>query len=790
MNVSFDWLNELVDLKDISIKEFCDKMTMTGSKVETYFKNRSIDDNIVAGKILNITKHENANNLVLCLIDIGTSRDIQIITGATNIKVDDIVPCALENALLPNGTKITNTNLRGILSEGMLCSIVELDFSIKNFPNAIKDGILILSPQIEVGTKINTMSTKNDTIIEFEITPNRTDCLSMRGIAVEAGATFKRDIKFKEPVIGLESSTIFDKMQVKLSTDKCNRYMSKLIKDVTITQSPEWLQKRLISSGINPINNMVDITNYVMVELGQPMHCFDLDKIKSKKLKVCFAKNNEEFCGLDGKEYKLNNTIPVIKDSSSIIAIAGILGGENTQVDENTKNVMFECISFDGTTIRNASKSLNLRTESSTKFEKNINPNLCYSAILRACELVNSLHYGTVIGGVIDIYNNPVNNPPIELDVKRINNLLGTDISVDEMNGILTSLQFKVTNNNVTPPYFRTDISHTADLAEEIARIHGYDNIPTTLPKSDIVAYRTPEEIFIDKLKNTLTSCGLSEILTYSFISPKVYSKVNLNMEEEIQNSVKIKNPLGEDTSVMRTTALPSLMKVLELNHNNRNLNVRVFEIAKEYKKTNDKLPLETNKLICGLYGDDTDFYSLKSLLNAILENFNIQNYKYIPFVNNKSYHEGRCAELLVNDKHLAVLGEIHPTVLSNYNIKTRCYVLELDLQVLNEVQNKLNDYVSLPKFPAVTRDLALICHKYVLVGDIKETMIKCCAEILEDIKLFDVFTNESIGVDNKSVAFSLVLRSHKNTLKDKDIDTIINNILTELDKINVTLRV
>ncbi|MGL5972202.1 MAG: phenylalanine--tRNA ligase subunit beta [Oscillospiraceae bacterium] len=790
MNISLKWLKDFVDIENVDIKNYCDKMTMSGSKVEMFKEQSSDYKNVVTGKVIEIKSHPDADKLIVCKIDLGDSRDnVQIVTGATNLNVGDIVPVALHKSLLPNNVKITKGKLRGVISDGMMCSVSELNISINDIENAIEDGILILPANTNLGEDITKTLNLDDTLIEFEITSNRPDCLGIIGLARETSATFNTPIVIEKPTIKNQTDNINNYINVDVKSNLCKRYMAKMATNVKIGPSPIWLRRRLELCGIKSINNIVDITNYVMLEYGQPMHAFDYETLTTKHIVVDFASENDKFKTLDEHEHTLNSNVLCIKDTHNNIALAGIMGGENSQITEKTKTIVLEIACFDGYNIRNTSKSLNIRTDSSSKFEKGLDPKNCEHALLRASQLIEHLCCGDIIGEHIDVFNEVPTLKEVELDYNHINKFLGTNIPNNEILSILKSLSFIVNDNKITIPSFRQDIIEKSDIVEEVARIYGYDKIPLTLPSANVICKKTKEQIFEEKLNETLLSCSLNEIITFSFISPNDYDKINLSLDDVLRESVEISNPLGEATSIMRTTSLPSMLSTLSFNYNNRNLNVSLYEISKEYRKSKNILPDEIKKIIAGVYGENKDFYYIKGICEAIFHTFNIKNYRFTPFRENTSYHSGRCANIFINNEHVGVLGEIHPKVLNNYNIKTRCYTLELDFNSVFKNTKDSYTYKALPKFPAVSRDLALICDKNVLVSDIKDIILKSSKDILENVKLFDVFESEQIGENNKSVAFNLTLRSYEHTLVDSEIDSTIQNILNNLKNINVVLR-
>lgn len=791
MKLSKKWLAEFVDLEE-SDKDFSDSLTMSGSKVEEYIIEGAEITNVVVGQVKSINPHPDADKLVICQIDIGSSEMMQIVTGATNLYTDALVPVALNNSTLPNGIKIKKGKLRGIESQGMLCSLSELNLTVNDFPYAIEDGIFIIEEKCTVGEDIKSALSINDTIFEFEITPNRPDCLSIIGLSKEVAATYKVPFKQHTPKLKEESNiNIKDIVNVDiLNKDLCKRFTARAITDVKIQSSPRFIRERLRSSGIRPINNIVDITNYVMLEYGQPLHSYDADLIKGKKIIVKTSDNCETITTLDGVDRKLSDNMLVISDTAGNIGIAGVMGGISTSITNSTTTIVLEAANFVGSNIRATSKLLGLRTDASSKFEKGLDPQNTIDAINRACELIELINAGKVVKSIIDIDYSNKTVSKIKLDDEWINKFLGTNISINEMVDILSSLGFEVKDKTVIVPSYRADIAHKADIAEEIARIYGYDNIPTTSLRGVANGKLTDRQKFERIIHNTIKSTGCFEVCTYSFISPKYYDKINIPMDSKLRDYITIKNPLGEDTSIMRTTTIPSIMEVMAHNYNNRNDNFYCYEIGNEYIKTStNELPDENPQITIGIYGNDTDFYTLKSIVQTLLQKINIGDIDVKPQDDNSIFHPGRCAELFFDNEYIGIIGEIHPLVLENYSITTKFYIAKLDLNTLFKISLVYNDYVPLPKYPSSTRDLSLICDINLPVIEIQNRIKEATQKYLEKIKLFDIYIGENIPPNHKSVAYNITLRSKDETLTDEKVDKIISNVLCSLEKIGVKLR-
>ncbi len=791
MNLSMKWLKDFVD-PDCSPREYAEGMTMSGSKVEGYTQEGSEISNVVVGQVLSVERHPDADKLVVCQVNVGKDAPIQIVTGATNVTVGALVPCALDNSTLPGGIKIKKGKLRGVESNGMMCSIAELGVTLNDFPYAIADGILIIQEDCKPGDDIRDALGLNDLSVEFEITSNRPDCLSVIGLARETAATFRKALTLHTPVVKGCGGDINQMLSVRVeNTDLCTRYVAKVVKNVTIAPSPRWMRERLRASGVRPINNLVDITNYVMLEYGQPMHAFDLKYIKNGEIVVRNAKAGETIMTLEGVEHTLSEEMLVICDSEKPSAVAGVMGGEYSGIMDDTNTVVFESACFNGASVRTTAKKLGMRTESSARFEKGLDPANCMPAIERACELVEMLGAGEVVDGVIDINNAPAPKAPLKLEVEWINRFLGVNLSRDEMISILNSLDFTVEGDLITPPGFRIDIEEKADIAEEIARIYGYDKIPTSVMKGVAKAALTPKQKFERKVHDILLSAGCYEVMTYSFISPKSYDKINLPQDSDLRRCVVISNPLGEDTSVMRTTVIPSMMEVLSRNYNNRNASAWLYEIGNEYIPNGEnELPDENPELTIGLYGNGANFYTLKGVVETVLAEVNLTDWDIAPKTDDPTFHPGRCAVIFKDGKQIGVLGEIHPTVAENYGIGTKVYVAKMDMQTMMALQSPEKQYHPLPKFPATTRDLSLICDEDLPIIEIQKSIRGAVnPSILEEIKLFDVYQGAQIEAGKKSVSYSVILRANDRTLTDEEADQTVKKILKNLQKINVLLR-
>ena len=799
MKASMEWLKEYSDI-DVDAVKLGDILTMTGSKVETIEQRGNDIKNVVVGKILEIVKHPDSDHLVITQMDLGDEK-VQIVTGADNIKVGDIVPVAKDGSELPGGVKIKKGKLRGIDSCGMMCSVGELGLDINQYTGQIEHGIMILDKNLEnkLGEDIVDILNLREDIIDFEITPNRPDCLAIEGLGRETAVSLGKE--FKNPRKNIDELKIEDKneiegLKVEIETpDLCYRYITRLVKNVKIAPSPEWLVRRLNACGIRSINNIVDITNYVMLEMGQPMHAFDINSIEGKHIVVRRAKNGEKITTLDEEERTLDENDLVIADETKPVAIAGVMGGINSEIEKDTETVVFESASFYGGAVRKTAKKVGLRTESSSRFEKGLSPENALRAINRAMELVEEINAGEVVEGKIDVYPTKQKTNKINLDYDRINKLLGTEISKEEMIDTLEKLNIKVENDIAIAPYFRTDIEQLADIAEEVLRFYGYDKLDTTLVESDTtIGIRNKEQKIEQKIKNVLVNSGLSEIYTYGFVSDKDLEKSKINKDLK-ETSILIQNPLSDEYRLMRPSTIPSMMQTLATNANKKNSSAKLFDISKSYKNINNEVengevPLQENILTIGMYGDDIDFYTVKGLIENVLETSSINRYDIVRETENESYHTGRCANIKVGIDVIATIGEVHPEVLDNYGIEKRAYLAEVNLSKVTKYSKVNKKYVEVPKFPAVERDIAIIVDEKVEVGQIEKIIIKKAKKLLEKMQLFDIYRNEKLGDNKKSVAYSLIFRDKNRTLSDEEINVVMENIIGELQKtLNAELR-
>ena len=788
------WINEeFVDLSAISDKEYVEKLTVFGQKVETFERLDAQIKNVVVGKVLEIVRHENSDHMWVCQIDVAEEEPVQIVTGAQNVKVGDMVPVAKHNSWLPGGVHITKGKLRGIKSNGMLCGLEELGLSKNDFPYAIEDGIFILEEECHIGQDINEVIGNNDTVVEFEITNNRPDCFSIIGLARESAAAFGKTMKHHTPVVkGSDAGSIFEHLDVEVPAENlCNRYSSRMIQNVKIGPSPKWMRERLRANGVRPINNIVDITNYVMLEYGQPMHAFDFRYISSGKIVVREAAEGEVLTTLDGNVRNLKPGMLVIADGDKAIGLAGIMGGENSEIMEDTTTVVFESANFNGTSIRQTALALGMRTEASGKFEKNLDPMLTVPAVERACELVELLGCGDVLDGMIDVINYVPQPKTLPLEVAKINKLLGTDISKDEMVKYLNLLEIEVDGDEIHVPSFRPDLNLMADIAEEIGRSYGYNEIPTTAFKTSTQGGYAPIMHFENKAGVLCRSLGYSEIITYSFVSPAIFDQIRLDANSPLRNAMKIQNPLGEDTSIMRTIALPSMLEILGRNSNYHNKQAKLYELAKIYLPTEGQpLPEEPKMLVLGTYGPGTSFFTVKGELEAVLNGLNLPNASYVAINSNPSFHPGRCAAVSIDGVQIGYLGQVHPLVAQNYGMDCEVYCAEVNFSKLFELKKPDATYVPLPKYPSVTRDLSLVCEEAITVAEIENVIIASAGKLLRSVRLFDIYRGANLGEGKKSLAFSLELRADDRTLTDTDSEAVITKVLAALqEKCGISLR-
>ncbi len=791
MNCSLRWLKEYVDV-NVAPRQFSEDLTMSGSKVEGYVIEGSEIENVVVGEIVDIKPHPNADSLVICSLNLGKAENVTIVTGAKNVKVGDIVPVALDGAKLPGGKEIKSAPLRGEMSYGMLCSLSELGLAIGDFPYAEEDGIFILNEEYKLGDDIREVIGLNDTVYEFEITSNRPDCLSILGLARETAATYGKSFKPHTPVVKGDEGDINEILKVTIENrELCPRYMAKMVKNIKVAPSPRWMRERLRACGVRPINNIVDITNYVMLEYGQPLHAFDSRFVRGNEIIVRNAVKDETIKTLDGVDRNLTEDMLVIADKERATAVAGVMGGEYSSIVDDTNTIIFESANFLGSSVRVTAKKLGMRTESSAKFEKGLDPQNCENAINRACELIEMLGAGEVVGGTIDVNYADNSEKLIELDHEWINNFIGISLTKEEMASILERIGCEVNGNMVKIPSFRADLNHRADLSEEIARFYGYNKIPTTPLRGASEGGYTKEQLNSRLVTDTLVSAGLYEISTFTFISPKYYDKIRLSQDSELRNSVVITNPLGEDTSIMRTTAIPSMLEVVARNINNNNKSARFFEIAKEFHPTAsaETLPNEEFVVTLGMYGEGTDFYVIKGVVERVLEVFGVKKFAVNAVKNNPTYHPGRTAEILVDGEVVALIGEIHPLTAKNYDIETAVYAGEIRMNKLFSVGNREKVYRPLPKFPASTRDIALLCKKELAVLDIENAISNAGGELVEKIELFDVYTGAQVEAGFKSVAYAITFRAADRTLVDTEVQSAMNNILESVKQLGCNLR-
>ncbi|MBE6857393.1 MAG: phenylalanine--tRNA ligase subunit beta [Ruminococcus sp.] len=796
MNLSMKWLGDYVKA-DMPVKEYCHALTMSGSKVEGYEIEGAEISNVVVGKLLSVVPHENSDHLVVCQVEVGKEAPIQIVTGAPNVKAGDIVPVALDGSTLPGGIKIKKGKLRGVESNGMLCSLGELGLDKRDFPYAIEDGIFLIEEPCEIGQDIHSAIGLNDTSVEFEITSNRPDCLSVTGLARETSATYGLPLNIPTPSFKGVDGDINEMLKVDiLNTEKCQRYCAGIVKNVKIEPSPRWMRERLRASGVRPINNFVDITNYVMLEYGQPMHAFDLRYVEGAHINVRNAVNGEKIMTLDGVERELSEDMLVIADEKKPVAVAGIMGGEYSGIMEDTTTVVFESAYFEPTQVRRTAKKLGMRSDASARYEKGVDRLISMTCLNRAFQLVEELGAGEVLRTVIDCDYTDKTPACVEYNPQWINDFLGTDISEADMTDYLTRLGFTVEGDKVYAPSFRIDIECKADIAEEVARIFGYNNIPSTEFRGVAEAELTAEQKFIRTLQNTMVALGGYEIATFSFVSPKYFDKINLPADSKLRNTVTITNPLGEDTSVMRTSTIPSVLEVLSFNYNNRNDKACLFEISKEYLPVEGKdLPDEPDRLTVGMYGGNVDFYDIKGIVETALAEVGITDVEYVrandsdAFDEKSAMHPGRSAVILKDGVALGIMGEIHPEVQENYGIGTKTYIAKLNIPEMMQTAVAEITYKPLPKFPASTRDLSLICDDETPVAELEKAIKKSVGKILEKVTLFDVYKGKQIEEGKKSVSYSLTLRSHEGTLTDEQADSAVKKALKALAEIGAELR-
>lgn len=795
MKLNRKWINEeFVDLSHISDKEFVETLTVFGQKVETYERMDAEIKNVVVGKVISIVPHPNSDHMFICQVDVGQEEPVQIVTGAQNVHEGDLVPAALHNSWLPGGVHITKGKLRGEKSNGMLCGYEELGLTENDLPGVFADGIWILNDEnCTVGQDINLVIGNDDTVVDFEITNNRPDCYSIIGLAREAAAAFNKPMKHHEPVVkGSDGESIFEKLDVDVPAENlCNRYTARMITNVKIAPSPKWMRQRLRANGIRPINNIVDITNYVMLEYGQPMHAFDYRYVASGKIVVREADAGESLTTLDGNVRNLTPGMLVIADDTKAIGLAGIMGGENSEIKDDTTTVVFESANFNGTSIRQTALALGMRTDASGKFEKHLDPMLTVPAVQRACELVELLGAGDVMDGTIDIINYVPEPKTLPLEPEKINRLLGTEISREQMVDYLNRLEIPVEGDTIVVPSFRPDLNLMADIAEEVGRSYGYNEIPTTAFKTSTQGGYSPFMMLESKAGTLCRALGYSEIITYSFVSPTIFDQIRLPADSPLRNTLKIQNPLGEDTSIMRTIALPSMLEILGRNNAYHNKAAKLYEMAKIYLPVEgEALPEEPKMLVLGTYGAGETFFTLKGELEAVFAGLRLKKARYTAVQDNPSYHPGRCAKVSIDGVDVGYMGQIHPLVAKNYGMDTEVYCAEINFSKLFDLQLPAPTYVPLPKYPTVSRDLAVLCDEALTVAEVEDVMTAAAGKLLRNIKLFDIYRGVGVPEGKKSVAFSLELRADDRTLTDTDSEAVVTKVLNALkDKLNVTLR-
>ena len=795
MKLNREWINsEFVDLSHISDKEYVDTLTVFGQKVETWERMDAEIKNVIVGQVTEIVRHENSDHMWVCQINVGKDEPVQIVTGAQNVKQGDMVPVAMHNSWLPGGVHITKGKLRGVKSNGMLCGLEELGLTLGDFPNAILDGIWILNDEpCTIGQDINEVIGNDDTIVDFEITNNRPDCYSIIGLARESAAAFGKTMRHHEPVVkGSDAGCIFEKLDVEVPAEElCNRYTARMVANVKIGPSPKWLRRRLRANGVRPINNIVDITNYVMLEYGQPMHAFDYRYITSGKIVVREAVEGEVLTTLDGVERPLKPGMLVIADDTRAIGLAGVMGGENSEIMDDTTTVVFESANFNGTSIRQTALALGMRTEASGKFEKNLDPMMTVPAVQRACELVEMLGAGEILDGTIDIINYVPQPKTLTLEPERINHLLGTEIPREDMVKYLELLEIGVEGDTLHIPSFRPDLNLMADIAEEVGRSYGYNEIPTTPFKTSTQGGYSEFMILENKAGQLCRSLGYSEIITYSFVSPAIFDQIRLPADSCLRNAMRIQNPLGEDTSIMRTIALPSMLEILSRNANYHNKAAKLYEMAKIYLPTEGQdLPAEPKMLLLGAYGEGTTFFSMKGELEAILKGLRMPKASYTAVKDNPSFHPGRCAKVTIGGVDVGYMGQVHPLVCKNFDMDMEVYCAEIDFSKMSELVLPEPTYVPLPKYPTVTRDLSVMCDEALTVAEVEAVMTAAAGKLLRGIKLFDIYRGKGVAEGKKSLAFSLELRADDRTLTDADSEGVVTKVLEALsEKLGVSLR-
>ena len=805
MNTSLSWIKAYVPDLNVTAQEYTDAMTLSGTKVEGYEELDADLDKIVIGQIDKIEKHPDADKLIVCQVNVGTET-VQIVTGAPNVKEGDKVPVVLDGgrvagghepgSRVEGGVKIKKGKLRGVESFGMMCSIEELGSNKDMYPESPEYGIYIFPEDAQVGESAVKALGLDDVVFEYEVTSNRVDCFSVIGIAREAAATFRKS--FVPPVVtetgNSEDVNDYIKVSVK-DAELCPRYCARVVKNIKIGPSPKWMQRRLASVGIRPINNLVDITNYVMEEYGQPMHAYDLDTIAGREIIVRRAAKDEKFVTLDGQERQMDDSVLMICDGEKSVGIAGIMGGENSMITDDVHTMLFEAACFDGTNIRKSSKKVGLRTDASGKFEKGLDPNNAKAAINRACQLVEELGAGEVVGGIVDVYGKKKEPVRVPFDAEKINAILGTDISREEMLSYfkMLDLEYDAETNEVIAPTFRHDLFRLADLAEEVARFYGYDNIPTTLPAGEATAGKLSFKLRIEEIARDIAEfCGFSQGMSYSFESPKVFDKLLIPADSPLRNTVEIMNPLGEDYSIMRTTSLNGMLTSLATNYNRRNKNVRLYELGNIYLPKTlplSELPEERMQFTLGMYGEG-DFFSMKGVVEEFFDKVGLRGKEsYDPNAGKPYLHPGRQANIIYNGETVGYLGEVHPEVADSYGIGTRAYVAVIDMPYIVKMATFDRKYAGIARFPAVNRDISMVVPKHILAGQIEEVIEKKGGAYLESYALFDLYEGSQIKEGFKSIAYSIVFRAKDKTLSDAEVTEAMDRILKALDGMGIELR-
>lgn len=805
MNTSLKWIREMVPGLDVSPQEYMDAMTLSGTKVESAQVFDQDLDQIVIGQILKIEPHPDADKLVVCQVDIGSGEPIQIVTGAPNVAQGQKVPVVLDGGRVAGGhdgsrteggIQIKKGKLRGVVSNGMMCSIEELGSSRDMYPQAPEEGIYIFDDTAVVGADAVKALGLDDVSIEYEVTSNRVDCFSVVGIAREAAATFR--LPFRPPVIHSSGNAedVNDYIKVKVTDETlCPRYCARVVKNIKIAPSPEWMQRRLAAQGIRPINNMVDITNYVMEEFGQPMHAYDLDTIAGKQIIVRRAQKGETFVTLDGQERLLDDSVLMICDAQKPVGIAGIMGGENSMITDSVTTMLFEAACFDGTNIRRSAKKIGMRTDASGKFEKGLDPNNAILAMNRACQLVEELGAGEVVGGVVDVYPVEKKGVRIPFEPEKYNRLLGTNIDPEQMLAYFGNIElgYDKENNEILVPSWRQDLECGADLAEEVARFYGYDKIGTTLPSGEATTGKLSYKLRIEAIARDVAQyCGFSQGMAYSFESPKVFDKLLLPKDSKLRNAVVIANPLGEDFSIMRTVPLHGILTSLSTNYNRRNKNVRLYELGNIYLPKQlplTELPQERMQFTLGMYGDG-DFFTMKGVVEEFFDQVGMHGKpEYCPDAKKPFLHPGRQAEILYMGTPIGYFGELHPDAAANYSIKERVYVAVLDMPEIVKWSSFDRKYTGIAKFPAVTRDISMVCPKQILAGDIEKIIQDKGGQYLEDYRLFDIYEGNQIKIGFKSIAYSITFRAPDRTLDEESVNAPLNQILKALEEKGIELR-